>query len=254
VSSHAHSSDVFKAMELGAYDFVSKPDGAASQFGEELLEKVRAVGLMREPMRRHTAPAPAPASMPFVVAIGASTGGPGAIQRILEAMAVDPRACLVIVQHMPPGFTTAFAERLDRLGTFAVREAADGDVLGPGKAFIAPGGKQLLLRRSGDQLELATVDGEPGERHVPSVDRLFGSVAEVLGERAVGVVLTGMGNDGAKGAQAIARAGGLVLAEAKETAVIFGMPGEAIATGAVKRILPLHELPGALLALGVRPR
>lgn len=248
VSSHAHRSDVFKAMELGAYDFVSKADGAASRFGEELLEKVRAVELMRAPMRRHAAGVP-PAS-PFVVAIGASTGGPGAIQRLLEGLAVDPHACLVVVQHMPPGFTTAFAERLDRLGPFEVREAADGDVLGPGKAFIAPGGKQLQLKRNGAQLELATVDPLPGERHAPSVDRLFASMAEVLGERAVAVVLTGMGNDGATGAWAVAHAGGTVIAESKETAVIFGMPGEAIATGAVKKVLPLGEIPGALLLLG----
>ena len=248
VSSHAHRSDVFKAMELGAYDFVSKADGADSHFEEELLEKVRAVELIRAPMRRHVAETPPPA--PFVVGIGASTGGPGAIQRMIEGLAVDPNACLLIVQHMPPGFTTAFAERLDRLGPFAVREAADGDVLGPGKAFIAPGGKQLQVKRNGTQLELETVDPLPGERHAPSVDRLFASMAEVLGSRAVAVVLTGMGNDGATGAWAIAHAGGMVLAESKETAVIFGMPGEAIATGAVKKVLPLHELPGALLALG----
>lgn len=248
VSSHAHPSDVFKALELGAYDFVSKTDGTPERFAEALVEKVRAVRWIRGEVRRRGAPEPA--ASPFVVAVGASTGGPGAIQRLIEALAVEPRACLLIAQHMPAGFTHAFAERLDRLGPFAVREAADQERLGPGKAFIAPGGRDLVVRARSGQLELHTAQPRAGARHAPSVDRLFESVAEALGERAVGVVLTGMGNDGARGAQAIARAGGVVLAESEETAVIYGMPQEAIATGAVKKVLPLPLIAEQLLALG----
>lgn len=247
VSSHAHTSDVFKAMELGAYDFIGKPDVSGPSFEDDLLEKLHAVQFMREPIRPvDTLERP---SAPFVIAVGASTGGPGAIQRLLEGLAADPEPCLVIAQHMPSGFTQAFAERLDRLGPYAVREAAEGDVLEAGKAFIAPGGKHLSLRQRNGQVELQVTAAEAGARHAPSVDRLFASVAEVLGSRAVGVVLTGMGNDGARGAKAIADAGGVVFAESQESSVIFGMPQEAIAIGAVKHVLPLSRIPEALLAM-----
>jgi two-component system chemotaxis response regulator CheB len=251
VSSYAHTSDVFKALELGAYEFVGKPgDGSLANFGEELREKVRAVRLVKAPSSKP--PKESRHGSPFIVAIGASTGGPGAVQRLLEIAAGEPSACFLIAQHMPPGFTRAFAERLDRLGPWSVSEARSGDVPAPGKAFIAPGGHHLMLRKKRTQFSLEVSRGDPDDRHAPSVDRLFESAAEALADRAVGVVLTGMGADGALGARAIADAGGEVLAESEETAVIFGMPKEAIAAGAVKRVLALGELGGALLTLARR--
>ncbi|MHB8877396.1 MAG: CheB methylesterase domain-containing protein, partial [Myxococcaceae bacterium] len=185
---------------------------------------------------------------PRVVAVGASTGGPPAVQRLLEALSGQP-VCLLVSQHMPPQFTRAFADRLGRIGHFKVSEARGGDPIRAGHAYIAPGGRHLRLvpGQGGGLLEVAmAVDSD---KHVPSVDRLFESVALTLGAGALAVVLTGMGADGARGAQAVRRAGGLVLAESEETAVIFGMPKEAIASGAVDRVLPLHEIGPALIEM-----
>ena len=249
VSSYAHTSDVFKALELGAYDFISKPaaNKGVDGFGEELREKVRAVRMVRAAEKPNR-----PEGPPFVVAVGASTGGPGAVQRLLEIAAAEPTACFLIAQHMPQGFTRAFAERLDRLGPWEVSEAKTGDVPKAGHAFIAPGGQHLALRSRRGKLELEVTKPNQVDRHAPSVDLLFESVAQALGDRAVGVVLTGMGADGARGARAIADCGGEVFAESAETAVIYGMPKEAIATGAVKRVLALGELGAALLSLARR--
>ena len=246
VSSYAHRVDVFKALELGAFDFVAKParsnPDAQETLRRTLLEKVRAARLVRPGPAR-----PEPATQPAVVAVGASTGGPPAVQRLLEVVSAEPSACLLVAQHMPEHFTRAFAQRLDRLGPFTVNEAADGDDVKPGHVFIAPGGRQLVLERKGAQLRLRTPASEKQDRHAPSVDRLFRSVAAVLGKQALGVVLTGMGSDGAQGTRAIRDAGGEVWAESEESAVIFGMPKEAIATGAVRRVLPLGDIGPALV-------
>jgi two-component system chemotaxis response regulator CheB len=255
ISSYAHRSDVFKALELGAFDFIAKPARAGKEELEalrrDLLEKVRAVRLVRPDAR---APTPPPARAlrarevaPLLVGVGASTGGPPAVQRLLESLPPMSPVSLLICQHMPPRFTAAFAERLDRTGAWSVSEAKSGDVPAPGRAFISPGGSHLVLARGRQgELELQTPPPSGTDKHTPSVDRLFESLAAVLGPRALGVVLTGMGADGARGARAIRKAGGQVWAEAEETAVIFGMPKEAIATGAVKRILPLPEIGPAL--------
>jgi two-component system chemotaxis response regulator CheB len=192
--------------------------------------------------------------LPLVVAVGASTGGPPAVQRLLEGLAAEPTPCVLVCQHMPSLFTRAFAERLDRLGPFTVTEAYDGDVVQPGHMYIAPGGRHMVLAERGTKLELHTPPPTPLDKYAPSVDRLFTSVAQVLGSRALAVVLTGMGADGAEGAREVARAGGEVWAESEETAVVFGMPGEAIATGAVQRVLRLGEMGPALAALAKRRR
>lgn len=253
VSSYAHTSDVFKALELGAYDFVGKPDAdGRGGFSDELLEKVRAVRQVRHPRRRHAVHLEQ--EEPFMVSVGASTGGPAAVQRLLEALGPEPSICVLVAQHMPAGFTRAFAERLDRLGPFSVSEARSGDVPAAGRVFVAPGGKHLTLVRARGQLSLAVVNARPEERHAPSVDVLFESTAKALGPRGVGVVLTGMGSDGAKGARAISEAGGEVLAESEETAVIFGMPKEAIASGAVRRVLSLGLLGEAVRTSARRRR
>ncbi len=261
ISSYAHKADVFKALELGAFDFIAKPPRGSKDGLEalrsELLEKIRAVRLIRPPTRRHSLP-PSPSASTvgntFVVAVGASTGGPPAIQQLLEAMSRDPTPCLLVSQHMPAKFTQAFAERLDRLGSFTVKEAKEGDRVAPGHVFIAPGGRHLLLASHAGRLQLETPLPKAGEKHAPAVNRMFESVAQALGRRALGVVLTGMGADGAEGAKAIHAAGGEVWAESNETAVVDGMPKEAIATGAVSRVLPLHEIGPALLTASRRRR
>ena len=247
VSSYAHRVDVFKALELGAFDFVAKPSRSSPDAQETLrstlLEKVRAARLVRATPAR-----PEPSKEVQLVAVGASTGGPPAVPRLLEALAGEPSACLLIAQHMPEHFTRAFAQRLDRLGPFTVKEAEDGDQPLPGHAFIAPGGRQLVVERAGSRLVLRTPGSEKSDKHAPSADRLFRSVAACLGKAALGIVLTGMGSDGAQGARAIRDAGGEVWAESEESAVIFGMPKEAIATGAVRRVLTLADIGPALVA------
>lgn len=252
LSSYVHKADVFKALELGAFDFIARPGRVGKEdlerLGRELLEKVRAVRLIRPP-----APVPGGARPLLVAAVGASTGGPPAVQRLVEATAPEAPLCLLVCQHMPARFTQAFAERLDRLGAWSVSEARGGEVPLPGHVYIAPGGKQLLLARGrAGRLELRTPPARPHDKHAPSVDALFSSVAEALGERALGIVLTGMGSDGTKGALAIRAAGGEVWAESEDSAVIFGMPREAIASGAVKRVMGLPEISQALLSAAHR--
>ncbi|MBZ4420026.1 chemotaxis response regulator protein-glutamate methylesterase [Myxococcus sp. RHSTA-1-4] len=261
ISSYAHKSDVFKALELGAFDFIAKPPRGTREALEglrgELLEKVRAARHVR-PGQRHAAPGAramaVAGELPLVVAVGASTGGPPAVQRLLEGLAAEPTPCVLVSQHMPSQFTRAFAERLDRIGPFTVTEACDGDVVEPGHVYIAPGGRHMVVSERGTRLELHTPPPTPLDKYAPSVDRLFTSVAQVLGPRALAVVLTGMGADGAEGAREVQRAGGEVWAESEETAVVFGMPGEAIATGAVKRVLKLGDIGPALAALARRKR
>ena len=260
ISSYAHKTDVFKALELGAFDFIAKPakptPDVLEKMRKELHEKVQAARLIRpaevKPVSRK--PKVMPLEPSFVVGIGASTGGPPAVQRLLEALAPEPSMSLLVCQHMPKQFTRAFAERLDRLGPFTVREAQEGDLLAPGHVFIAPGGRQLVVYRQNGQYVLGTPPPTMQDKHAPSVDRLFMSLAEVFGSRTIGVVLTGMGSDGAVGAKVIRKAGGEVWAESEETAVIYGMPQEAVATGAVSRILPLGEIGPALVELARKRR
>ncbi|MFY0521689.1 protein-glutamate methylesterase/protein-glutamine glutaminase [Archangium gephyra] len=260
ISSYAHKTDVFKALELGAFDFIAKPakptPDVLEKLRKELHEKVQAARLIRpaevKPVSRK--PKVLPLEPSFVVGIGASTGGPPAVQRLLEALAPEPSMSLLVCQHMPKQFTRAFAERLDRLGPFTVREAQEGDLLAPGHVFIAPGGRQLVVYRQNGQYVLGTPPPTMQDKHAPSVDRLFMSLAEVFGSRTIGVVLTGMGSDGAVGAKVIRKAGGEVWAESEETAVIYGMPQEAVATGAVSRILPLGEIGPALVELARKRR
>ncbi|HEX5747706.1 MAG TPA: chemotaxis response regulator protein-glutamate methylesterase [Archangium sp.] len=260
ISSYAHKTDVFKALELGAFDFIAKPakptPDVLEKLRKELHEKVQAARLIRpaevKPVARK--PKVTPLEPSFVVGIGASTGGPPAVQRLLESLAREPSMCLLVCQHMPKQFTRAFAERLDKLGPFSVREAQEGDVLAPGHVFIAPGGRQLVVYRQNGQYVVGTPPPTMQDKHAPSVDRLFMSLAEVFGSKTIGVVLTGMGSDGAVGAKVIRKAGGEVWAESEETAVIYGMPQEAVATGAVSRVLPLGEIGPALVDLARKRR
>jgi two-component system chemotaxis response regulator CheB len=186
-----------------------------------------------------------------LIAIGASTGGPRAVRTILEAMPKDAPPIL-IVQHMPATFTRAFAEQLDAVCAIDVREARDGDRLRSGRALVAPGDKHLRVERRGGRLYANVNSGPFVSRHRPSVDVLFHSVARECGPAAIGVLLTGMGDDGADGLHAMQRAGALTLAQDRESSVVFGMAAQAIRRGAADGVLPLGEMAGAILKSGLR--
>lgn len=256
LSSYSHESDVFKALELGAFDFVAKPSRSGKETLEavraELLEKVRSVRQLRRdekapPPARLARPVAVVEPAPVVIAVGASTGGPPAIQKLVEALK-DLPVCVLVCQHMPARFTHAFADRLDKMGGLKVSEAKDGDRIRAGHVFIAPGGGHLELHHKAGELIVTTPENTPDDRHAPSVDRLFESVAKTSAAQAFALVLTGMGNDGERGVRAIGKAGGEVWAESEETAAIFGMPSAAIGTGAVSRVLPLFTLLSELRA------
>ena len=183
-----------------------------------------------------------------IVAIGTSTGGTQALEAVLTRL---PAVCpgIVIVQHMPERFTAMFAERLNSLCALEVREARHGDRVMPGRALLAPGGKHMMLARSGAQYTVEVVDGPLINRHRPSVDVLFRSCAKFAGKNAVGVIMTGMGDDGARGLKEMRDAGASTLAEDESTCVVFGMPKEAIRLGGVDRVVPLTQIPEAILGL-----
>jgi two-component system chemotaxis response regulator CheB len=244
MSGYSRQEDVFRAMELGAFDFLAKPgkhfSDEAAAVREALLAKVEAVRLARqEPLR--------PAGLPKILLLGASTGGPPALQRLLCSLPGDLSLCAVLAQHMPARFTRAFAERLDKISAFEVREARDGDALVAGRALVAPGGRQLRLEGPGSGPIVSLSASAPGEKYVPSVDALFESAARLVGARALGVLLTGMGNDGCAGLAALRSVGARTIAESEESAVIFGMPKEAIESGAAERALPLQAIAAAII-------
>jgi len=255
-----------EALAAGAVSIVTKPKLGLKQFlaeaGDELVATVRAAAranVRRLVQRAESAPlgtppkntadvilAPAgPRAMTQtterVVALGTSTGGTQALEEVLSAL---PRVCpgIVIVQHMPEKFTAAFAARLDSLCRIEVREARHSDRVVPGRALIAPGGKHLLLKRSGAQYFVEVVDGPVVNRHRPSVDVLFRSVAKSAGANALGVIMTGMGDDGAAGLAEMRSAGARTLAQDEDSCVVFGMPKEAIRRGGVERVVPLQGI------------
>jgi len=244
-----------RALELGAVDFVTKPRlDVAERMGEvadEIIEKVKIAASARLPIRQFTPPpriqsAALPRTSDLVIAVGASTGGTEALKFFLGAMPADAPG-FVIVQHMPELFTRGFAERLDSLCAIRVTEAVDGDRVLPGHALVAPGNHHMRLRRSGANYYVEINGGSPVNHHRASVDVLFNSVAESAGPNAVGIILTGMGSDGARGLLEMKRAGAHTIAQDEASSVVFGMPREAIAAGAVDRVVPLSEIGGAAL-------
>jgi len=248
-----------KALELGAVDFVAKPKiGVADglrQLGADITEKIRTAARARV-HRLASAPAagsdaaPAkPVSMASLgrlsteklIFIGASTGGTEATREVLVNLPADCPA-VMITQHMPPGFTKSYAARLNGLCRIRVAEAVDGERVLPGHAYIAPGGFHLSVERSGANYIARVVDGEPVNRHKPSVEVLFESAARVVGRNALGVMLTGMGADGAKAMKTMRDAGSWNVCQDEATCVVFGMPREAIAHGAAHEVLPLTQI------------
>jgi two-component system chemotaxis response regulator CheB len=249
----------FKALALGAVDFLAKPkDAAAGRLDEiagQLIAKIkvakRAAGRKLPPAVIVEAPAPKKgtrAALPprRVIAIGISTGGPNALQFVLSQIPADFLSTILIVQHMPEGFTEMFAKRLDECCALEVHEARSGDLLLAGRVLICPGNRHMMVRRMprGDMVILS--DGPPVNGHRPSADVLFHSVAQEFGLVAVGILMTGMGDDGAEGLGAVKAAGGMTIAQSEDTCVVSGMPRAAILKGYASKIIPLDVL-GAYL-------
>ncbi|PAU79374.1 protein-glutamate methylesterase/protein-glutamine glutaminase [Halomonas salipaludis] len=254
----AGSEVTLRALELGAVDFLAKPAlGIRSgmlDYAELIADKIRAAARSRpRQARRSDAPAPQALKAPLITSeklliIGASTGGTEAIRHVLEPLPANSPAIL-ITQHMPGGFTRSFAERLDKLCRITVKEAQDGERVLPGHAYIAPGDQHLELARSGANYVARLNDGPPVNRHRPSVDVLFDSAAKHAGRNAIGVLLTGMGKDGAKGLVTMREAGAVTLAQDEASCVVFGMPREAIALGGASEVVSLDDIAPRLMAL-----
>jgi two-component system, chemotaxis family, protein-glutamate methylesterase/glutaminase len=251
-----------RALEAGAVDVIAKPTlgigTGLTGIMDEVCARVRAAALAR-PSRMAprpglgARPAPAPGTEAHLIAIGASTGGVQALGRILEAMPHDAPG-IVIVQHMPAGFTRAFAERLDGTTRIRVREAQDGDPVQPGVALIAPGGERhMVLSGRAPHWRVSLTEGEPVCFSRPSVDLMFHSVARLAGKRAVAALLTGMGKDGAAGLRAIRDAGGHTIAQDEATSVVWGMPAAAVELHAARAVLPLDAIAAELLSAAAAP-
>jgi two-component system, chemotaxis family, protein-glutamate methylesterase/glutaminase len=249
-----------RALELGAVDFVAKPriglvDGI-KELANSIVEKIRIAAAAkvykpRTPVAVLASPSASSTGLGRIsteklVFIGASTGGTEAIKEILTRLPADAPG-VVITQHMPPGFTTSFAARLDGLCKISVQEASNGARILPGNAYIAPGGKQFSVAKSGANYLCVVEDGELVNRHRPSVEVLFRSGARVVGRNALGVMLTGMGNDGALAMREMKDAGSYNYAQDEASCIVFGMPREAILCGAADEVLPLTDIAGALL-------
>jgi len=252
----------FKALALGAIDFVAKPRDAAAghldPIAYELIEKIKVakrasgskkiVALDAEPPRpekRKSCPVVAPNR---IVAIGISTGGPNALQYLLSQLPADLPLSFVVVQHMPEGFTDMFARRLDECCALDIQEAKSGDLLIAGRVLICPGNRHMMVRRMPRGEMVVLSDSAPINGHRPSVDVLFHSVAQEFALTAVGMLMTGMGEDGAEGLGAIKAAGGVTIAQSEETCVVGGMPRAAILKGYANKILPLEQMSSFLIS------
>jgi two-component system, chemotaxis family, protein-glutamate methylesterase/glutaminase len=266
------SDSIMKALSYGAVDVITKPRLGTRQFLEEsrilIMDAVRAASLARlSPLQQRDALHPTPklsadAVLPArtsriltettekIVVVGASTGGTEALRVLLEALPEDSPG-LVIVQHMPENFTRSFAQRLDTLCRIGVKEAANGDAVLRGQALIAPGNLHTLLRRSGANYYVEIRDGPLVTRHRPSVDVLFRSSAVNAGKNAIAVIMTGMGDDGAKGMKELKDSGAPTIAQDESSCVVFGMPKEAIKLGAVDFVLPLENIASMVYARGL---
>jgi two-component system chemotaxis response regulator CheB len=261
----------FKALELGAIDFVSKPKldvaGTLRDFSEEILGKIRVAAGARVVARhapalpahvppKHSADAILPAggsarmlrTTDRIIAVGSSTGGTEAIRELLTALPADSPA-VVIAQHIPAAFSAPFARRMDSLCPLSVCEPLDGQHIMAGHVYIAPGGKHLLVERDGARYRCRLNDGPPVNRHCPSVDVLFRSVAQQVGPNAVGVILTGMGDDGARGLKEMHEAGAPTVAQDEASSVVWGMPGAAVKLGAVDEIVPMSQVAATVMRL-----
>lgn len=260
ISSYSQKENVFKALEFGAVDFVAKPDllvPGDSSIRDDLVSKItmmRTLHHLKGPTSSTVRSSP-PVLTPYqangrvptrLVVIAASTGGPGALMEVIGALPESTNLAILIAQHMPEKFTRTFAERLDRRSRVRVREAEHEEPVCAGEVLVCPGLRCMEVVTQGDDWRVRVVPPAPTDRYIPSADRLFQSAAKVAGEKVIGVILTGMADDGTKGAQAVRARGGVVFAESDETAVVFGMPRAAIEAGVVHHVLPLHQMAEAL--------
>jgi two-component system, chemotaxis family, protein-glutamate methylesterase/glutaminase len=267
VSSHTSKGaySALNALSLGAFDFVAKPTdspkGGLEQIAGELAVKIKVAAISGPPKLRFQVQTPAPGSSTApkaqhngerpsrTIAIGISTGGPNALHYLCSQIQADFTGCLVIVQHMPEGFTGMFARRLNDCSPIHVTEALSGDVLRPGRAYVCPGNRHMKIRRTPQGDVIILVDQAPVNGHRPSVDVLFRSIAQELGKESTAVIMTGMGEDGAEGMGAVQKAGGITIAQSLETCVVDSMPRSAIEAGYASRTVPLEALPGVLQVL-----
>ena len=268
VSAHANqgAAITFDALAAGGIDFVAKPERILSAplepLGAELARKIRvaarvSVGKIQRPSApvrsadQDTDQRAAHHAGEYVLAIGVSTGGPNALSYLLPQLRADFPASVLVVQHMPAGFTALFAKRLAEISAMEIREAAEGDPVAPGRVLIAPGDRHMKVRCIEDHPVVSLSRGEPVGGLRPSVDVTMRSVAEVYGPKSIALIMTGMGDDGAAGMTAIKNAGGLTLAQDEVSSVVYGMPRAAVERGVVDRVLSLYELPDFLNNLEV---
>ncbi|MBN1959633.1 MAG: chemotaxis response regulator protein-glutamate methylesterase [Deltaproteobacteria bacterium] len=265
ISSHSRKQDVFQALELGALDFVAKPQRFLapdlSELKNEIIRKAMAVRSLQALSFARRSSLASNSSIKSIdksydqlrefegqplariIAIGASTGGPPALQSILRVLSPTIPVAILVSQHMPEKFTKAFADRLNRTSLLRIREAEAGDVIVPGNVYISPGGAHMEITRGGPEPFIIRLGSPtPADRYVPSIDRLFTSLAKVSGPKVVGVVLTGMGADGAEGIRILHASGARTIAESEDSAIVFGMPKEAIHTGAIDEVLSLEAI------------
>lgn len=250
------AASTLRALQLGAVDVVAKPAGVDRanflELAEEIRVKVRSAAMARVRMDRPAGPTIASADPATradarkLIVIGASAGGTQAIMEILRRLPAELPA-IAIVQHMPPKFTTLFADHLNRNSVLDVREAKHGDVLEPGTARVAPGGRQMAVVHTPDGYELKVDEGAPVNLHRPSVDVLFHSAAKYAGAQALGILLTGMGSDGARGLKAMHDSGAFTIAQDQASSVIFGMPEQAIRLGAASVVVGLDHIPDRIV-------
>jgi len=269
VSSHNEMGaySALKALTLGAFDFVAKPSsgqsGGLEQIARELAVKIKVAAISGPPKQTFNLP-PSSQHAPKLnqtdarptrsIAIGVSTGGPNALHYICSQLPADFPGCLLVVQHMPEGFTGMFARRLDDCSSINIVEARSGDVLAPGRAFICPGNRHLKVRHVPQGDIVVLVDKAPVNGHRPSVDVLFHSVAKEFGSESAAILMTGMGDDGADGMRAVQSAGGVTIAQSLDTCVVDSMPRAAIEAGSAGRVVPLAAIPSILQNLCSKDR
>lgn len=262
VSALGGDSNVFRALQLGAADFVIKPTIRASKeldtIEEDLIRKFSNINLFSiDKLKKNISLLDQewePEDVSFhkggrieLVTIGASTGGPTAIQTILSHLPANFPGAILISQHMPHGFTRYFAERMDKVSAVSVREARDGEPVRKGEVLICPGGNHLFLRKSRDRVSIRIQKSLTNDRYVPSIDTMMKSAAEIYRERTMGIILTGMGKDGTVGMREIKERNGITIAESEESTIVYGMASEVISAGAADKVMPLKKIPREIM-------